>query len=267
MVFFGPSGIFQLFTRFFNPSVNDSSMHDTFGLIIIGDELLLGAREDRHFAYFQQMLSQRNQRLHRCWLLPDDETSLITHLKLSMREMLPVFVCGGIGATPDDLTRNCAAVAAGVTLEPHPEAVALIEARFGEKAYPTRIQMAVLPKGAELIPNPYNRIPGFTINKHYFLPGFPEMAWPMAQWVVDHFYPSPEETLTQRSVEIIDTPESRLVAIMESLKQRFPEVKLYSLPTLGDNSYIELGVRGRGDITAAFTALLEILRADHIPFR
>jgi hypothetical protein len=126
-------------------AMNNDSMNNAFGLIVIGDELLLGTREDKHFAYFRQMLGQRDQRLHHCWLLPDDETSLITHLTLSMREALPVFVCGGIGATPDDLTRGCAAVAAGVTLEHHPEAVALIEERFGEQAYPTRIQMAVLP--------------------------------------------------------------------------------------------------------------------------
>jgi molybdopterin-biosynthesis enzyme MoeA-like protein len=242
-------------------------MNNAFGLIIIGDELLLGVREDRHFAYFRQMLGHRGQRLHRFWLLPDEETSLVQHLTLSMREELPVFVCGGIGATPDDLTRSCAAVAAGVALEPHPDAVALIEERYGKQAYPTRIQMAELPQGAELIPNPYNRIPGFSINKHYFLPGFPEMAWPMATWVVDQFYPSPDEKLTQQSLRVMETPESRLVGIMETLKQRFPEAKLYSLPTLGENGYIELGVRGRGDITPAFLALQEALQADNIPFR
>jgi molybdopterin-biosynthesis enzyme MoeA-like protein len=242
-------------------------VNNSFGLIIIGDELLLGARDDKHLSYFRQMLGHRGQRLDRCWLLPDEESSLIKHLTFSMSEMLPVFVCGGIGATPDDLTRGCAAVAAGVALELHPEAVALIEERFGKEAYPTRIQMALLPKGAQLIPNPYNRIPGFSVNKHHFLPGFPEMAWPMARWVVDKFYPSPDEKLTQRSLLVIETPESRLVGIMEAHKQRFPEVKLYSLPSLGDNSYIELGIRGRGDITPAFIALQEALHAENIPFR
>lgn len=93
------------------------------------------------------------------------------------------------------------------------------------------------------------------------------MAWPMAGWVVDRFYPSPDAMLTQRFVQVIDTPESRLVEIMETLKQRFPGVKPYSLPTLGDIGYIELGVRGRGDITASFLALQELLHADRIPFR
>jgi molybdopterin-biosynthesis enzyme MoeA-like protein len=93
------------------------------------------------------------------------------------------------------------------------------------------------------------------------------MAWPMAQWVVDRFYPSPKEKLTQRSLQVIETPESKIVGIMKTLKQQFPQVKLYSLPTLGVNGYIELGVRGRGDITAAYLALQEALRADDIPYR
>ncbi|MBT2971949.1 MAG: competence/damage-inducible protein A [Candidatus Thiodiazotropha sp. (ex Ctena orbiculata)] len=242
-------------------------MNNSFGLIIIGDELLLGDREDRHLAYFRQMLGRRGHDLQRCWFLPDERSSLIEHLHFSMTEALPVFVCGGIGATPDDLTRDCAAAAAGVPLQPHPEAVALIEERFGEAAYPTRIQMAMLPRGAEIIPNPYNRIPGFSINRHYFLPGFPEMAWPMAEWVVECFYPSTEAQLTERSVQVSDTPESELVGIMGLLKERFPEVKPYSLPRLGDNGYVELGIRGRGDISMAFTALQEALRARQIPFR
>ncbi|MBT3049100.1 MAG: molybdopterin-binding protein [Candidatus Thiodiazotropha sp.] len=242
-------------------------MNNSFGLIIVGDELLLGDREDRHLAFFRRLLGRRGQGLQRCWVLPDERGSLIEHLRFSMAQALPVFVCGGIGATPDDLTRDCAAAAAGVPLKPHPEAVALIEERFGEAAYPTRIQMALLPQGADIIPNPYNRIPGFSLNGHYFLPGFPEMAWPMAEWVMERFHPAAGEQLSERSVRVIDTPESGLVGIMELLNERFPAVKPYSLPRLGGNGYVELGIRGRGDISMAFTALKEALQAQRIPFR
>lgn len=74
--------------------------------------------------------------------------------------------------------------------------------------------MANLPRGAELIPNPYNQIPGFSINQHHFLPGFPQMAWPMAEWVLDQLYPSSSQQLSELSLQVIDTPESALVAIM-----------------------------------------------------
>jgi molybdopterin-biosynthesis enzyme MoeA-like protein len=184
-----------------------------------------------------------------------------------MAQADPVFVCGGIGATPDDLTRACAAAAADLPLQPHPDAVALIGARFGEAAYPTRIEMANLPQGADLIPNPYNQIPGFSIKQHYFLPGFPQMAWLMAEWVVDRFHPSTGPRLNECSLQVLNTPESALVEIMKLFSKRFPEVKLFSLPTLGKDSAIELGIRGWGDITHAFAQLQETLRAEQIPFR
>ncbi len=67
-----------------------------------------------------------------------------------------VFVFGGIGATPDDHTRQCAADAAGLALVRHPRGAAIIEKRFGREAYPQRIHMAHLPSGCALIPNPVN---------------------------------------------------------------------------------------------------------------
>jgi molybdopterin-biosynthesis enzyme MoeA-like protein len=238
-----------------------------FGLIIIGDEILLGGREDSHLASIRKLLHQRGHGLRRYWLLPDEKANLINHFAFSMAQNDPVFVCGGIGATPDDLTRACAAEAAGVPLEYHPEAVALIEKRYGDEAHPTRIRMAHLPRGAELIPNPYNQIPGFSINHHHFLPGFPEMAWPMAEWILEAFYPPSSLRLSECSVEVMHTPESLLVAIMENLNERFPDIKTFSLPRLGTDSYIELGLRGSGDISQAFIELKQALREQQIPFR
>ncbi|MCG7953819.1 MAG: molybdopterin-binding protein [Candidatus Thiodiazotropha endolucinida] len=242
-------------------------MNDTFGLVIIGDEILIGNREDSHLAHFKKLLHHKGLRLSRCWLLPDEESSLIDHLSFSMTQADPVFVCGGIGSTPDDLTRACAAAAADVPLALHPEAVALIEERYGMAARPNRIQMANLPQGAKLIPNPYNQIPGFSLNLDYFLPGFPQMAWPMAEWILDEYYPANNLTLNERTLQVLDTPESALVDIMKRFNERFPGIKLFSLPVLGENGYVELGIRGRGDLGQAFMGLQESLRAKQIPFR
>jgi molybdopterin-biosynthesis enzyme MoeA-like protein len=240
---------------------------EQFGLILIGDEILFGQRQDRHFDHFRQRLTARGLRLSRCWLLPDEAETLTSHLRFSMQTGLPVFVCGGIGATPDDLTRSCAAQAAELPLERHPEAAALIEARFGEAAYPTRIRMADLPAGCDLIPNPHNRIPGFTLGRHHFLPGFPEMAWPMADWVLDSLYPVEQSAIQEASLQVVDRPESALVPLMEAFQGRFPGLKLYSLPRLGKPPEIELGLRGRGDIEAAMSELMQALTAAQIPFR
>jgi molybdopterin-biosynthesis enzyme MoeA-like protein len=226
-----------------------------FGLIVIGDEVLFGSREDRHFDYFRRLLRGHNFSLIRFWLLPDKPASLTTQLRSSMQEGLPVFVCGGIGATPDDHTRACAAAAANSELRRHPQAAALIEERFGAEAYPTRIHMADLPADCELIPNPFNGIPGFSLRRHFFLPGFPQMAWPMAEWVLDTHFSQTGQALQEASLRVLDIPESKLVPLMERLFNRFPGLKLYSLPHLGDSPFIELGFRGSGDIETAVQAL------------
>ncbi|MEJ2463495.1 MAG: molybdopterin-binding protein [Candidatus Thiodiazotropha sp.] len=240
---------------------------DSFGLIVIGDEILFGRRSDSHLEHFRHTLASRGLRLTRCWLLPDQTQTLVDHLRFSLRSGMPTFVCGGIGATPDDLTRPCAAQAAGVPLVRHPEATALIEARFGDAAYPTRIRMADLPRDCELIPNPHNQIPGFTLLQHHFLPGFPEMAWPMADWVLENLYAGGHDPLQEASLLVLETPESTLVPLMEDFADCFPDFKLYSLPHLGETPKIELGLRGRGDIASAMTALVKALEDAGIPHR
>lgn len=246
----------------------DQMIPRDFGLIVIGDEILFGSREDRHLAQFRELLRSRGLDLARFWLLPDDEVSLISHLRFSMACAMPTFVCGGIGATPDDLTRACAAEAANRPLVRHKEAAALIEDQFGEKAYPTRIQMADLPQGAALIPNPHNRIPGFSLEHHHFLPGFPQLAWPMAEWVLDNCYADlKEKPARELSLQLPDISESLIVPIMQAFSGRFPAVKLYSLPRMGEHPSVELGLRGHGEIDSAMGALKAALREAGISYQ
>lgn len=237
-----------------------------FGLIVIGDEVLNGPRTDGHQPHFKALLLGRGHTLARHWLLPDDPGILTDHLRFSFSRSEPVFVCGGIGPTPDDHTRACAATAAGVPLARHPAARDLIEARFGEAAYPHRIRMADLPEGCELIPNPVNRIPGFSLRGHWFLPGFPEMAWPMAEWVLESHYGTAEPP-GEAALAVIGVPESRLVTLMEALAGRFPHLKLFSLPHLGEDPHILLGFRGRGDLRPALAALREALARESMTWR
>lgn len=237
-----------------------------FGLAVIGDEILKGTRTDAHLAAFKARLGARGHELAWSWLLPDDPEVLTAHLRFSMSRADPVFVCGGIGATPDDHTRACAATAAGLTLTRHPEAAALLEAKFGAEAYPNRILMADLPDGCDLIPNPINQIPGFALRGHWFLPGFPQMAWPMADWVLDRHYGSARVS-EERVVEVRGVPESALIPLMEALGARFPELKLFSLPHMGEDPHIRLGFRGRERLEEAMEALRERLDREGMVFR
>jgi len=241
-----------------------------FGLIVIGDEVLNGERSDKHLPAFKQMLAAHGHGLAWYWMLPDDPAVLIPQLTASMAACrggdVPVFCCGGIGATPDDHTRACAAAAAGVGLVRHAEAAALIEGQFGAEAYPNRILMADLPGGCSLVPNPTNNVPGFGLRGHWFLPGFPQMAWGMAEWVLDHHY-GRAEPISEQALEVRGVPESLLIALMLRLGARFPALKLFSLPHMGDDPHILLGWRGRGDLSAAMDALRAELDAEQMSYR
>lgn len=237
-----------------------------FGLIVIGDEVLNGPRIDKHLGHFRALLAEQGHGLAWHWVLPDDPELLSAHLRFSFARPEPVLVCGGIGATPDDHTRACAAAAAEVALLRHPEARNLIEARFGAEAYPYRILMADLPEGCSLIPNPYNQIPGFRLRDHFFLPGFPQMAWPMADWILAQHYP-PAEPTREIALCIPGVPESRLVPIMQAVGPRHPALKLFSLPHLGEERYVLLGFRGRTGLEAGLADLEGELQAAGLDYR
>ncbi|WP_457674855.1 competence/damage-inducible protein A [Thiolapillus sp.] len=231
-----------------------------FGLYVIGDEILSGRRRDTHVDRFREMLADRGHSLGWVQILPDDPEVLVQRFRQSMESGEPAFSCGGIGATPDDHTRECAARAAGVPLVRHAEAARLIETRFPDSARPHRIRMADLPEGTSLIPNPVNQVPGFSIRRHHFLPGFPDMAHPMGEWVLQHQYPSEAEPEREMSLRVYGVSENELMPLLQRLTGEWPTLKLFSLPRMGKESFVELGFRGGRDVPAAFDALQEELR-------
>lgn len=223
-----------------------------FGIIIIGDELLSGKRKDTHLQHTIATLSERGLELSWAQILSDDPVLISTFLEKSLATDDIVFSFGGIGATPDDHTRMAAAKGAGVELELHPEAVEEIEQQFGDQAYPTRIRMAKLPEGCKLIPNSYNRIPGFSLANHHFLPGFPIMAWPMMEWVLDTYYANLSKPADIEQLFIVEgTLESQLVPLMEQFVATHPELRFSSLPHIGKERRIELGIRGNPELLPA----------------
>ena len=124
------------------------------GALIIGDEILSGKRADKHLAHVIATLAARGLPLSWARYEGDDRARLTAVLRESFERGEVVFSFGGVGATPDDHTRQAAAAALGVPLERHPEAVAELEARFGKEAWPHRVLMAEFPQGSTVIPNP-----------------------------------------------------------------------------------------------------------------
>ncbi|WP_434627920.1 competence/damage-inducible protein A [Chromobacterium sp. CV08] len=233
------------------------------GALIIGDELLSGKRQDKHMQALIRMLAARGMKLAWAEYLGDDPARIEAALRRAFAGGDLVFSFGGIGATPDDHTRGCAARALGVPLELHPEARALIEGRFGAEAYPHRIQMGHFPQGAAIIPNPVNQIAGFSHGDVHFLPGFPSMAWPMAEWVLDSHYRQlfQAQADIEQSCVAIQAREGDLIGLMQDFTARYPALKLSSLPNFGNEAipemHIEFGFSGQ-------PALVEIAIAEWV---
>jgi molybdopterin-biosynthesis enzyme MoeA-like protein len=217
------------------------------GALIIGDEILSGKRADKHLAHLIATLGGRGLKLAWARYLGDEGDRLTATLAETFAGSDIVFSFGGIGATPDDHTRQAAAAALRRPLCAHPEAVREIEAQFGAAARPYRVLMGEFPEGAAIIPNPVNRVPGFSVGDHHFFPGFPQMAWPMLDWVLAQRYAAlaapPED---EAAIIVYDAGESMLLPLMQENVMRFPDLTLFSLPAfLPDGARrLELGVRG-----------------------
>ena len=250
-----------------------------FGLLIVGDEILSGKRADKHLPKVIELLAARGLALSWARYVGDDPARITADLRDAFAGGDVVFSCGGIGATPDDHTRQCAAAALGRELVLHPNARELIMERVrtmgSEQGTPTaedhpdtqrRLQMGVFPEGAEIIANPFNKIPGFSIGDVHFVPGFPVMAHPMIESLLDTRYAHLHRpgAWQERSVIVFGSLEATLTPLMESLESRFPGIKVFSLPSVDHpqhGRHIELGVKGSGDLLApAYAHLLAGLR-------
>ena len=251
------------------------------GVIIVGDEILSGKRADKHLTKVIELLGARGLNLAYADYVGDSPERITRTLRRAFESGDLVFSCGGIGATPDDHTRQCAAKALQAELALHPEAERLIRERMQDVAREQgvtyepdradnihRLNMGVFPAGAEIIPNPYNKIPGFTCRSPggrgavHFVPGFPVMAWPMIEWVLDRHYGHwfQRAAWVEKSIIVYGGMEAALTPLMEAIEVRFPGIKVFSLPSVDHPEYgrhIELGVKGHPDLTnQAYPAML-----------
>jgi molybdopterin-biosynthesis enzyme MoeA-like protein len=249
-----------------------------FSLIIIGDEILSGHRQDKHFEQVLQAFTKRGLVLSQVLYLGDDRERITQAMKAALNSGEVVFSCGGIGATPDDHTRQAVAAALDVGLVLHPEAERLIAERCADRGEPDmstpenqgRLNMGKFAKGAEIVPNPFNKIPGFSVQgagqgRLYCVPGFPVMAWPMIDWVLDTHYSDLFDSQVQLSqaVLVYGLPESAITPLMEKIEQEFAPVKAYSLPSVGEHGnkpHIELGCKAPADCEDALVRAMHLLK-------
>ena len=263
-----------------NPLHTTPTPPSAIGLIIIGDEILSGKRADKHLPKTIDLLKARGLALDYADYVGDSPERITATLRRAFASGDLVFSCGGIGATPDDHTRQCAARALGLDLVLHPQAAAMIRERMQDVALEQglvyeperpdnlhRLNMGLFPAGAGIIPNPYNKIAGFSCGSVYFVPGFPVMAWPMMEWVLDTHYTHLFQNAAwiEQSVIVFGAMEATLTPLMETIEADFVGIKVFSLPSVDHPEYgrhIELGVKGRPELVIqAYPALLAGLRS------
>jgi molybdopterin-biosynthesis enzyme MoeA-like protein len=202
-----------------------------FYSVIIGSELLNGRRRDSHFEFLNKELLKRGWTQKANFVIKDDPNFMEDVFKLIKSDKNSVMFCfGGIGSTPDDYTREVSAKVFSKGLTRHEDAQKIILEKMGEKAYPHRIKMADLPKGAKLLENPINKMPGYYLeDRFFFTPGFPNMAHPMVTWALDTFYPKAPKSYSCNFIAY--TSEAEMIDIMKRLPK---QIELSCLPQLLD---------------------------------
>lgn len=214
-----------------------------FYAVIIGTEILNSRREDKHFKFLQNELKKYGHELFASFIIKDDIELMKSVYNLVKNDDKGVlFSFGGIGSTPDDLTREIASeVFTSSAVKRHKQFEQDILDRFGDEAYPHRIHMADLPPNSNLIYNPVNNMSGFSLdNRYFFVPGFPQMAHPMIASVIGEFFSKSKERF--RFTLLANTSENTLINIMELVPK---EIELSSLPMFKENKpMVELSLIG-----------------------
>jgi molybdopterin-biosynthesis enzyme MoeA-like protein len=213
-----------------------------FYAVIIGTEILNGRREDKHFEFVKNELKKYGHELLASFIIKDDKELMMRTYKMIIEDKKSViFSFGGIGSTPDDLTREIVAkVFTNTQTQRHEQFYKDIVERFAEKAFPHRVKMADLPPGAALLFNPVNNMSGFSLeDRFFFVPGFPSMSHPMISDVIKtYFFQSIQK---YRKTLLAHTSEESLISLMQELPN---EIELSCLPMFVQNKpHVELSLQ------------------------
>ncbi|MDA8122638.1 MAG: molybdopterin-binding protein [Deltaproteobacteria bacterium] len=226
------------------------------GVVILGDEVLKAEIREANLAYILPLLNEWGAEVALCAILPDDVPVVVRHLRAALDEVDLLVLTGGIGPTPDDITREAVARVAGVPLVVHPEADALLKSYYkgrwndsrmdGPGMTEARMVMAQVPEGATLIPNPVSAAPGFYIGRMAAFPGIPRLLHEMFGWI----RPLVEGRRKSRVTLFSEAPESAFAAIMRESMDAFPAVSVGSYPII-DGKYRVRVVFRSDDFTLA----------------
>jgi len=242
-------------------------MKMNFYALIIGTEILNGRRIDKHFEFLKEELGKYGHELYASFTIKDDEELIKNSYKLIKNDKKAVlFSFGGIGSTPDDLTRAIAAkIFTSKPLHRDKKFEQDIIDRFGEEAYPHRIHMSDLPQNSELLFNPVNNMSGFSLeDKYFFVPGFPQMAHPMLSSVIERLFS--HSVKKHRMTLLAQTSENTLISVMKQIPS---DIELSSLPILTkDKMSVEISLCAidKSHVQNHFKLFTDYLNELNIPY-
>lgn len=230
-------------------------------LVIIGNEILSGRTTDANTPWIAERLTERGILLAEVRIIPDVERVIIDTVNDLRGKYDYVFTTGGIGPTHDDITAECIAKAFGVSLVKDANAFTALEHYYGiENLTPPRAKMALIPEGAQLIPNPVSAAPGFIIGNVHVMAGVPRIM----QAMMDHLLSEIKagKPILSNSISC-SLPESRVADDLTALQEKYPDIDIGSYPHYrGGHLGLSLVLRGTNNenLDLATSEILAIIK-------
>jgi molybdenum cofactor synthesis domain-containing protein len=215
-------------------TVNPKAEAVTAALLVIGDEILSGRTKDKNIGAIADHLTAIGIQLREVRVVPDIEDEIVTAVTALRARFSYVFTTGGIGPTHDDITADSIAKAFGVGIDVDPRARALMQAACdarGVELTPSRLRMARLPAGSELVENSISIAPGFMIGNVIVMAGIPDIMRVMLDAVTPRLATGARmlsETIA------LDRPESQIAELFAAHQRAYPDVAMGSYPSMRD---------------------------------
>jgi molybdenum cofactor synthesis domain-containing protein len=234
----------------------------TCAVLIIGDEILSGRTQDTNLRDIARYLGVLGIDLAEARTVPDVLAEIVDALNALRTRYDYVITTGGIGPTHDDITADAVAAAFGVELYEHPEIIAMMAARWGDELNAARRRMARVPVGGDLVKNPVQGPPGFTIGNVFTLAGVPQVMRGMLQDVGPRMRGG--RPTVSRTVRVVGSGEGAIAAPLEAVAKAHPDMSLGSYPFFGPDGYgshLVLRSRDVDQLSGVVGELLAALKA------
>ncbi len=230
----------------------------TAAILVIGNEVLSGKVEEQNARFLIGELRELGVALQCILTIPDEPEIIAAAVKDLSARFSYVFTSGGVGPTHDDVTIKSIANAFDKSIVRHPELENLLHRYFGEQIDETRLSMADVPDGAELLYGEDLKYPVLACANVYIFPGVPELFRKKFAAIRERFRVAPFHLRVIHTLEDEFDISDRLRIVAEA----HPTVAIGSYPNFITPAYrvkLTLESKRENEVDAAHQALLEIL--------